>query len=474
VLGRPARFLDERLGLARFARSSLNKVFPGHWSFLLGEVAFYSFVVLLVTGLFLTFFFHPSLQDSTYHGLYQPLNGTHMSSAYNSVVTISFDVRAGLVMRQIHHWAALVFVGAIVLHLCRIFFTGAYRRPREINWLVGVTMLLLAIGNGFTGYSLPDDLLSGTGLRIMDSIVLSIPLVGERLSFLIFGGEFPAQDIISRLFVIHILVVPAALVGLLSVHLAIVWRQKHTQFPGDGAREDNVVGSRLWPTYAAKSVGLLVLVAGVLGLLGGIAQINPVWLYGPYQPAAVSTAAQPDYYVGFLEGALRLFPPWDLTVFGFTIPEVFWPGVLLPAIVFGSLFVWPFVDRRFTRDRAEHHILDRPRDRPGRTALGATALTFMTVLTVAGGQDLVSQWTGVDVTAVVWTLRALVLVLPLVVGAITWRVCADLRRDAPIPRVDHEGEPVDERPANPPAPDDGADASTRTAAARGHPVPADG
>ena len=200
-------------------------------------------MILVITGTYLSFFFDPSLDRVTYHGSYLPLNGTRMSSAYHSVINISFDVRAGLVMRQIHHWAALLFLAAIVAHLCRIFFTGAFRKPREINWFVGVSLLLLGLANGFTGYSLPDDLLSGTGLRVAYSFVLSIPLIGDWMAFLVFGGEFPARDILRRLFVIHILLVPLAILGLLSIHLAILWRQKHTQFPGRGREEHNVVGS---------------------------------------------------------------------------------------------------------------------------------------------------------------------------------------------------------------------------------------
>src|SRR3954447_5941276 len=312
MIKRLSRWFDDRITVSKFGRSALNKVFPDHWSFMLGEIALYAFLVLVLTGIFLTFFFEPSLKQVTYTGSYGPLHGIEMSAAYASVVNLSFDVRAGLVMRQTHHWAALVFIASIVAHLCRIFFTGAFRRPHEINWIIGVTMLLLAIANGVTGYSLPDDLLSGTGLRIMYSIVLSIPVVGTWLAFLVFGGEFPSGSIVSRLFVIHIFIVPVALFGLLGAHLAILWRQKHTQFAGRKRAERNVVGSRFWPKYAIKSVGLFAIIAGVLAGLGGLAQINPVWLYGPFDPAAVSTAAQPDWYVGWLEGALRLAPPWYL------------------------------------------------------------------------------------------------------------------------------------------------------------------
>ena len=398
---------------------------------MLGEVALYCFVVLVLTGVFLTFFFNPSPHQVVYHGSYRQLDGVHMSEAYRSVVHLSFDVRAGLVMRQMHHWAALVFLAAIVAHLCRIFFTGAFRRPRELNWVIGVTLLLLALFNGFTGYSLPDDLLSGTGLRIAYSVVLSVPIVGEWAAFLLFGGEFPSGDILARLFVVHILIVPALIAALLTFHLAVLWRQKHTQFPGRGRTERNVVGSRLWPTYTAKSIGLLALVVALLGALAGLAQINPVWLYGPFDPASVSTAAQPDWYVGWLEGALRLAGPWQVHVFGRTISEVFWPAVFIPGIFFGVLFAWPWLERRATGDRAEHHLLDRPRDRPVRTALGVAGLTFFVVLTVAGAQDIVSQHLDVSILTVTDTLRILLFALPVAFGCIAWTWARDLRADVP-------------------------------------------
>ncbi len=417
MIRRLNRWVDERIGSSKFTRESLNKVFPDHWSFMLGEIALYSFVVLVLTGIYLSFFFDPSLEQVTYRGGYAPLFGTRMSSAYQSVIHISFDVRAGLVMRQIHHWAALLFLAAIVAHLCRIFFTGAFRKPREINWIVGVTLLLLGLANGFTGYSLPDDLLSGTGLRVVYSFVLSIPVVGAWLAFLVFGGEFPAHDILRRLFVIHILLVPLAIFGLLSVHLAILWRQKHAQFRGRGRKEHNVVGSKLWPTYAMKSIGLFTLVASVLCFLGGLVQINPVWLYGPFEAPAVSTAAQPDWYLGWTEGAIRLFPPWFLHIGTYSIPEVFWPAIVLPGITFALLYAWPFLEARFTHDHAEHHLLDRPSDRPVRTAIGAGVLTFFVVLTAAGGQDIIAAKLQVDIVPVTDTLRVLVFVLPLLVAA---------------------------------------------------------
>ena len=423
-----AGWIDDRFGSAHFATKALGKVFPDHFSFLFGEIALYCFLVLVGTGVYLTLFFTPGTNEVVYKGHYGALHGQHVSAAYASAVRLSFDVRLGLFFRQVHHWAALVFLAAIVAHLCRIFFTGAFRRPRELNWVLGVTLLLLSILNGFAGYSLLDDLLSGTGLRIGYSILQSIPVVGNTLAFWVFGGEFPGSAMNDRLFVVHVLIIPALIAGILGAHLASVWRQTHTQFPGPGRTEHNVVGSRLWPTYAAKSIGLGFSVLAVLGLLGGVFQINPIWLYGPYSPAQVSAASQPDWYMGWTEGALRLFPPWEVRIGSYSVPNLFFPGVLLPGLTFLGLFLWPFIEKRITGDRAEHHLLERPRDRPWRTGLGVAVLSFYVVLVVAGGNDVLAARLGLSVNQMTDVLRVLVFVLPVVTGLLAWKWARDLGR----------------------------------------------
>jgi ubiquinol-cytochrome c reductase cytochrome b subunit len=433
VTRRVARWIDDRLGSAKLARTALGKVFPDHWSFMIGEIALYAFVVLLLTGTYLTFFFDASSNIVTYHGSYAPLRGVEMTEAYRSALDISFDTRAGLVMRQVHHWAALLFIAAIVVHMMRIFFTGAFRRPRELNWMIGVTLLILAIFNGFAGYSLLDDQLSGTGLRIAYSIALSIPLAGTWLASLLFGGEFPGPDIINRLFVIHILLIPAVIVGLLAAHLGILVRQKHTQFRGPGRTEDNVVGERVWPSFAFKSVGLMFLTTAVLCAMGGLAQINPIWLYGPFRPAEVSSASQPDWYMGWLDGALRLYPAWEIRAFGFEVPAPFFPAVALAGATFTALYLWPFIEARITKDRAVHHLLDRPRDVPGRTALGVAAFVFYAVMTLAASSDITATTFGVSVNSVIWAFRALAIVAPPVAGLVTYRLCVELAARDPIP-----------------------------------------
>jgi ubiquinol-cytochrome c reductase cytochrome b subunit len=432
VIRRAERELDDRVGLARFTRQALRRPFPDHWSFMLGEVALYSFVVLVLTGTFLTFFYRASDQPVRYDGPYLPLRGQMVSSAFDSVMRLSFEVRAGLVVRQIHHWAAVVFVLAIVAHLLRVFFTGAFRKPREINWLIGLSMLVTGMVAGFTGYSLPDDLLSGTGVRIAYSVVLSVPFVGTWIAFLLFGGESPTPIFLSRLLVFHIMILPALLIGLITVHLALVWRQKHTDFPGPGRHERVVVGSALWPNYAMKSAGLFFVVAATLSLLGGLFQINPIWLYGPFRPFLASSPAQPDVYLGWLEGSLRLSPAWEPHVFGHTIPGPFFPAVLLPGVLFGILAAFPFLEARFTRDHAEHHLLDRPRDVAWRTGVGVAGLTFVIVLTLAGSNDVLAMSLGISVEGVNAALRAGLFVAPIALGALAAALCRSAGGSRPL------------------------------------------
>ena len=240
-LGSVANYVDERTGAAAWMKKNLQKVFPDHWSFLLGEVALYSFIILLLSGTFLTFWFDPSQREVIYEGGYEPLEGLKMSAAYASTLHISFEVRGGLLMRQVHHWAALIFMAAIVAHLLRVFFTGAFRKPREGNWIIGVGLLTLGIVEGFLGYSLPDDLLSGTGIRIAEAIIQALPVVGSYLSYFAFGGPFPGESFIPRIYTVHVLLLPGAFLALITAHLMLVWYQKHTQYPGPGRTEKNVV-----------------------------------------------------------------------------------------------------------------------------------------------------------------------------------------------------------------------------------------
>ncbi|WNV75174.1 ubiquinol-cytochrome c reductase cytochrome b subunit [Geodermatophilus sp. DSM 44513] len=410
-------------------RRMLNKVFPDHWSFLLGEIALYSFLILLLSGTYLTFFFDASMREVVYEGSYAPLRGVEMSAAFESTLRLSFDVRGGLFMRQVHHWSALLFVAAIIVHLLRVFFTGAFRRPRETNWLIGVVLLLLAILEGFAGYTMPDDLLSGTGLRIASAIILSIPVVGTWLHWAVFDGDFVGEVIVGRLYILHVLLIPAILLALIALHLLILVKQKHSQFPGAGRTEHNVVGNRLFPTFAGKATGLFFVVFGVCAALAGLVQINPIWLWGPYNPAHVSAASQPDWYVMFLDGALRLFPAWDINLpGGYTIPAPFWPTVVLPGLLFTALALYPFIERKLTGDTASHHLLQRPRDVPVRTSLGAMALAFYLVLLISGGNDVIADKFHLSLNAMIWAGRIGLIVLPPIAYTVTYRLCLGLQR----------------------------------------------
>jgi len=420
-------WVDDRLGISGAGRKLLNKIFPDHWSFLIGEIALYSFVVLLATGVFLTLYFIPSSKDIVYEGSYAPLRGQHVSEAFASTVNLSFAVRGGLLMRQMHHWSANIFVGSIVVHMLRIFFTGAFRRPRELNWLVGSTLLILAILNGFLGYSLPDDLVSGTGIRIAFSIVESIPLIGSYTAFFLFGGNFPGDAIIPRFFILHVLVLPAIIAALIGTHLGLLVAQKHTQFPGRGHTRRNVVGVPMWPNFIAKTTGFLFLTTAVTGLLSALFQINPIWLYGQYVPYKVSYAVQPDWYMGWLDGALRIMPSWEIVGFGHMIPNAFFPAILLPGITFGVLQMWPFIEAKLTKDHADHQILDRPRDRPKRTAFGAAVFSFFFVLFGASATDVLANYLSISLNIVLTSFRVLAFVVPAIVYPVTYKICKELQ-----------------------------------------------
>jgi ubiquinol-cytochrome c reductase cytochrome b subunit len=429
IAGNVAGYVDDRTGAAKWMKKNLTKVFPDHWSFLLGEICLYSFVILLLSGTFLTFWFDPSQREVIYDGGYQPLSGLKMSAAYASTLHISFEVRGGLLMRQIHHWAALIFMVGIVVHLLRVYFTGAFRKPREFNWIIGVGLLTLGIVEGFLGYSLPDDLLSGTGIRIAEAIIQALPLVGSYIAFFAFGGAFPGEAFIPRIYTVHVLLLPGIFLALITVHLMLVWYQKHTQFPGPGRTEKNVVGYPLMPVYMAKAGGFFFIVFGVTAFLGAVASINPIWLYGPYTPGQISAGSQPDWYMGWLDGLVRMSPPIETHAFGHTISwNILIPGLILPGIMFTGLALYPFIESWATGDKREHHLLDRPRNAPNRTALGVMALTFTIVGLLNGGNDIIATTFHLTINQMMWFSRIGIVILPPIAFIITKRLCLSLQR----------------------------------------------
>jgi ubiquinol-cytochrome c reductase cytochrome b subunit len=420
--------LDQRYHPAAGMRKQFNKVFPTHWSFMLGEIALYSFIVLLLSGTYLGLFFDPSMEEVTYNGPFDNLRGIHMSRAFESTLEISMEVRGGLFVRQVHHWAALLFMAAMVVHMFRTFFTGAFRKPREANWVIGVLLLFLGFFAGFTGYSLPDDLLSGTGLRIASGFMLAVPVVGTWSHWAIFGGEFPGTEIIPRIYIAHVLLIPGILLALIALHVGLVWYQKHTQFPGPGRTEGNVVGVRILPAFAAKGGAFFAICVGVIGLMSGLFQINPVWNFGPYNPAHVSAGSQPDWYVLYTEGMLRIFPPWDIFLGDYNIPPAFWASPAFLPVFYVLAGAYPWIERRFTKDNALHNLLQRPRDAPVRTALGAMAISTYTVLVLSGSNDLIAYFFDVSLNATTWAGRIGVLLVPPIAYWVTYRICIGLQR----------------------------------------------
>jgi ubiquinol-cytochrome c reductase cytochrome b subunit len=424
-----AGWLDDRTSVAKPTSYLLKKVFPDHWSFMLGEIAMFSLIILLITGTFLTFWFVPSAGEVIYNGSYVPLKGIPMSEAFKSTVDISFDVRGGLIMRQIHHWAALLFTVSITVHMFRVFFTGAFRKPREINWVIGTILSLLAINEGFTGYSLPDDLLSGTGLRAAEGFIQSVPVIGSYMAFFVFGGAFPGQAIIPRLFTVHVLLLPALIIGLFTAHIVLVAVHKHTQYPGPGRTNDNVVGFPFMPVYLAKAGGFFFMIFGITTLMAALVTINPIWLYGPYSPSPVTAGSQPDWYMGFADGALRLFPGFfEFNIFGHTLSlNVFIPSLIVMPLLYTIAGAYPFIESWVTGDKREHHLLDRPRNAPTRTGLGMMAISFYLILFFAAGNDLIAIKLGLSINAITQTLQIALVVVPPLAYWVTKRICMSLQ-----------------------------------------------
>ena len=407
------------MGVAKGGRVFLDKIFPDHWSFMLGEIALYSFIVLLATGIFLSLYFVPSTQQVIYHGSYGPLNGQWVSEAYRSTVSISFDVRGGLLVRQMHHWAADIFTGSIIVHMARIFFTGAFRKPRELNWLIGTTMLILAILEGFIGYSLPDDLISGTGLRIGYSIAAVHPLRRQLPGTFLCGGQVPGDGIIiPRFFIIHVLIIPLVLAGPALRPPGVAGPPEAHPVRRQGPHRAQRGRLAHVPDLHGQDDRLPLHGDGGTALLGGLAQINPIWQFGPYDPSKISYAVQPDWYMGWLDGALRIMPVLGVAGWGHTIPwEVFLPAVVFPGLIFTICHgAGLSSSARYTKDNEMHNLLDRPRDRPKRTAAGAAMFALLFTLFAASSTDVLANFFHVSLNSVLWFFRIAVFVVPVVAG----------------------------------------------------------
>ena len=309
-----------------------------------GRIALYSFAVAGVSGILLLPFFRPSMATVVYHGSYAKLDGLPMSQAYRSVLDISFDVPAGLLIRQVHHWSADVFVAAVCLRLLRAFFRGRFSGRARPGWLIWVTLLPLGMLAAYTGTILPDDSLSGGSLSVITGVLLSVPVIGTHLVYWVFGGAPPGHQVIGQDYWVHILVLPVLTAALLLLVARPPLR---------------------WP-HRVRLDPLLAFTCGVLVLLATVAQINPVWLIGPYQPGSITSGAAPDWYMGILDGALRLMPAWELPVAGHPLAlGVLIPGLVVPALFFTGLALYPVADRWITGERPPRGLLPPEAGRSG-------------------------------------------------------------------------------------------------------------
>ena len=427
VTDRVTRWLDERTRLTRGLESLRKRVVPDHWSLLFGQIAVASFVICSLSGVFLMFFYDPSTTPVVYDGAYEGLRGVEMSRALESTVHLSLEVRGGLLMRQLHHWSASVMIAAVMLHLLRVFFTGAFRKPRELTWLLWFGILLAGMGAGLTGHILPDDALSGTSLMVMDGLLKGIPIIGTWLSALVFQGRFPTGAV-DTFYPLHVLLLPAVIVVFLLVIGMLHVRHKPAQFRGPGRTEHNVVG-RPFMVALVRSGGLFCIVFSVLTLIAATTQVNPVWTYGPADPSVASAGGGALWYLAFLDGAQRLVPPgWEFVF----LDRTWTPAIFVPLAVGGLFFltamIYPFIERWIVGDNAAHHLLTRPRNAPPRTGIGVAGIVFYGVMWIAGGSDTIALHFSLGNEALIHTLQVAFFLWPVVSFILTKRICLGLQR----------------------------------------------
>jgi ubiquinol-cytochrome c reductase cytochrome b subunit len=410
--------LEERLAFRALTRRMLDRLFPTHWSFLLGEVTLFSFVGLVASGVYLALFYRPATAPVVWHGRYAPLAGQTLPDAFASVVELSTSVRFGLVARRFHHFAAHFFVGSLLLHAARVYFTGAFRRPRELTWLIGLTMLALALVNGFTGYSLPFDMRAGTAMRMMVTTMESIPWMGAWLATLVIGAPFPGGSLLSRLYIAHVFIGPALITVLIGVHVALIVRVTHTNYPARGSSNQLEVGGRLWPYQTAHTTTLAFLVFGALAFLSAFFPVEAAQVYGPFQSLSSYEPLSPDWFLMWIEGAYRLFPGWaDFRFAGAHFTNPFYGAILLPVLVLGCCALYPWIDRRvYGGPTQDEHILQRWTDRPFRTAFGAGGLSFLVLLSCAAINDRMASAWSLDI----WQVNLIWSVITLVVPCLVW------------------------------------------------------
>ncbi|WP_336037256.1 cytochrome b [Halobacterium yunchengense] len=445
-------WLDARFDLDD-AQTFLGKAFPAEDSFLLGEVALFCFLVLVLTGVFLGFFFEPSTSDVEYEGSVAQYQGQELPEAFVSVLNITYDVPFGMLLRRMHHWAAHLFVASIGLHMLRVFFQGAYRNPREPNWLVGSGLAGLAMFAAYTGYALPFDEFASTAVGIGYNVAKSVPVVGETLAYVVFGGEFPSSATIPRLYFLHVLVLPLAIAALIAVHMFILVRQKHTEAERGGdvegrervAADDDsvVVGLPAFPNQAAVSAVVFFLTLATLSLLAGFLPVHNVAEYGPNDPASTPDLIMPDWFLMWGYGFLKLIPSWmSFDLFGVHVSSEFVGGLVLPGLVFAGVFLWPFVDY----EEEPTHFAASPLARPWQTAVGVAAVVFIMLASIAGMDVIVADVLGTSTAALKPYFIGLLAVGPVLAGGITYAALTGLGDDdEPPPSAADGGSPPPDR-----------------------------
>lgn len=434
------RALDARIGFRGSLRTAVRKLFPTHWSFLLGEVALFSFAGLVLSGVYIAFFYTPSTAPVVYDGAYASLSGRTLPEAYASVLRLSVDVPFGEVVRRFHHFSAHLFVASLLLHAARVYFTGAFRRPRELTWWIGLALFGLALLNGFTGYCLPFDMRGGTALRMMMTTLESVPWVGGWLATFVFGAAFPGDVILGRLYIEHVFIGPALIAALIGAHLFLVVRLSHTNYPAPDRSDALEVGAHAWPEQAARSLTLLFLVFGVIALLSAFFPVEAVEAYGPFQRFSSYPPLSPDWFLMWIEGAYRMLPrQLDFTLIGATFTNPFYGAIVLPILVFAACALYPLLDARIYRgETRSEHLLEPWRERPFRTAFGVGGLGFLVFLSLGVLNDVMASAFSVEVRHVNIVWGILTLASPVVLFGIVYGNLRRRARSAPLGRVAHE------------------------------------
>lgn len=385
-----------------------RSLYPVHWSVLLSHLALWSFVVLLLTGLVLTVFYRPSVEPVVYSGAAELYDGRQLPAAYASVVRISEDVPGGLLLRRVHRAASHLFLAAVVAHLLRVLVSAAFR-GRIGNYLLGLALGAVALGLGYTGQNLPFELLAGTSLRIGFSLLSSIPWVGPDLALLVYGGDFPTGEVLQRFWLLHVLLLPVLLVAGLLVHLALVVRRGHQRIPGAS-------GGSVTRAPLARSALLGTLTAALLVASAAVVPWSDVTLEGPYRIGQAANDLQPDWFLFWPEGAMRILPAIDVELLGTQLTNTFVAGVALPATLLLFPLVLPLVDRWRAPRSVDPDVAEHPFDAPVRLGFVVAWVSTLAVLGAGATDDVVADATGVAVESIVYALRVALVTLPVLSG----------------------------------------------------------